>query len=121
MHWFGRHDHRFTAGQHCRARCRFGIARAQMLASSGEWRVACLAASFGGSGSKPASILGDADGHDFIFALVDGIDYGRGGKQRHFVFSATPAEQDPNSQFVHDIFSLDGRAALRQSYDGTGC
>ena len=53
-------------------------------------------------GGKPAAFLGNADGHDFIFVFVDGVNNGGGGEQRDFVLSAAPAKKDADAKLLHD-------------------
>jgi hypothetical protein len=55
------------------------------------------------AGGQPATVFGDADRHDFILALVDGVDHGSGREQRDFMLSAAPAEQNSYPQFLHNV------------------
>src|SRR5690349_25141058 len=48
---------------------------------------------------QPAPLRGDADGHYFILLLINRVDDGFGGAQRHFVLSRPTAKDnsDPDS------------------------
>ena len=66
-------------------------------------------------GSHPAALLGDADGHDIIFFLVDRLqDRGR-GKQGYFMFAAAATEQYPNSQLMHDANIAENEFGIMKS------
>jgi len=61
----------------------------------------------------PSSLFGDADGHDFIFVFVDGVENRRGREQRDFMLSLRPPKRMPTRIFFM-TFSLDAQRLRRQ-------
>src|SRR5581483_7711069 len=53
-------------------------------------------------GSEPAPFLGDADGNDLVFFLVDCVENGGGREQGDLVLSTAAAKQDPHPELFHD-------------------
>ncbi len=97
----GRHDNAFAPRQHCRGLGSVGIAGAQVSGLGSIGRLA-LQQAFGMGGRYPAAFLGDADGHHFVFALVDCVqDRGR-RQQGDFMLAAAPAKQDAYPEFLHE-------------------
>ena len=47
---------------------------------------------------QPAPILGDADGHDFIFVFVDGVENRRSREQRNLMLAAAPAKKNSDAK-----------------------
>ncbi len=111
MRRFRRNDHSFSSRKHRRARRSIGIARAQMLL----FVMLTREQPFGIARGQPSPVLGNADRNNFIFALVDSMDHRSGREQRHLVLSASPAKQNPNSQFLHDVFSVEACPSPRQT------
>ncbi len=66
-----------------------GIAGAQIAGLN--LKLACEQI-FGMLGGEPASFFGDADGNDFVFLFINGVENGGGGEQGDFVLSAAAAE-----------------------------
>src|SRR4249919_1647828 len=54
-------------------------------------------------GRQPSALFGDADRDNFIFRFVDGVDNGRGRKQRDLVLPTSAAEKNSYAEFLHDI------------------
>src|SRR5207249_3189862 len=94
------HNDSFPTGEHGCTGSGFGIAGAQVLRVLGSFTVE---QGLGIAGGEPAAFLADPDGDNVVLAFIDGVDHGCGGKQRYFMLSATPAEQDSDPQFRHDI------------------
>ena len=89
VHRFGRDHDRLALGQHRGPRSSLGIASAQVARLQHQLALQQIFRVLGG---EPAAFLGDADGNDFIFIFVDGVENGSGREQRDFVLSAAPAE-----------------------------
>src|SRR5580700_5901696 len=51
----------------------------------------------------PVALFGDANGHDFVFVLIDGVEDGGGGEQRDFMFPTASAKQDSDTEFLHGL------------------
>ena len=43
------------------------------------------------------TLLGDADGDDFVFGAVDGVEDGGGGEEGDLVLAGAAAEEDADS------------------------
>ena len=97
----GRHYHGFAFGQDGSGGGGLGIAGAQMARLGCFWQVAAQQA-LGVRRSDPSAFLGDADGNNVVFLLIDGVQDRGGRKQRDFVLAAAPAEQDTYPEFLHD-------------------
>src|SRR6266478_3065619 len=52
---------------------------------------------------EPPAVFRDADGHNFVFRLIDCIHDGRRRQQRHFMLAAASAKEDANPKLCHDI------------------
>ncbi len=89
MNRFWRNDDGFAAGEHGGGVVCFGIAGAQVARLEHELAGQQI---FGVLGREPASIFGDADGHDVILFFVDCVENRGGGEQRNFMLAAAPAE-----------------------------
>jgi hypothetical protein len=98
----GNHDG-YASGQNGGAGCGFGIARAEMRGVGILARCFSLQQPLRVCGGQPAAFLGDANGDDFEFIFVDGLENRCGGEQRDFVLSAAPAEEDADAKFFHDL------------------
>src|ERR1022692_3139528 len=71
-----------------------------MARLDGFWQVATQQALCVGR-SDPSPFLGDTDGHNVVFLLIDGVqDRGR-RQQRDFMLAAAPAKQDTYPEFCH--------------------
>src|ERR1035441_10928549 len=71
-----------------------------MARLDGFWQVATQQALCVGR-SAPSPFLGDTDGHNVVFLLIDGVqDRGR-RQQRDFMLAAAPAKQDTYPEFRH--------------------
>src|SRR5277367_1206121 len=91
------HDDRLALGQNGRSRSRIGIARAQMLvilkfSTQQPLRIVRR---------DPAAVLGNADGHNFVFILVNGVKDGRCREQRNLMLPAASAKENADSNFPH--------------------
>ena len=48
---------------------------------------------------KPAASLGNADGDNIVFLLVDSGKHGGGGAERDFMLARTATKDDPDAEF----------------------
>ena len=85
--------------QHRRGGCSFGIPGAQMTRLDNQFALQQVFRVFGG---QPAAFLGDADGHNFIFFFINGVENRRRRKQRDFILAAAPTEKDANPKLFHN-------------------
>src|SRR5271157_280642 len=53
-------------------------------------------------GRDPSSLLGDADGNDFVLLLIDRVQDGGRRKQRDLVLATAPAKQYTKPEFLHE-------------------
>ncbi len=67
-----------------------------------DWRGFCVACQkvLGVGGGEPLALLGDADGDDFVFCLVDGFEDGGGGEEGDLVLAGAAAEEDADAEFL---------------------
>jgi hypothetical protein len=118
VHGLGRDHDSFSAGEYSRARRSIWIAGPQVLGVIPRFAVQKR---FGITSREPAAFFVDPDRYDVVFAFIDGVHHGRGGKEGHFVFTATAAEQDSHAQFFHDDSVSMLEAFLVNPADGSAC
>src|SRR5580692_9660118 len=94
-----RHHNRFAFGQNRSSGSRLGIAGTKMLVILNFSLQQPLRISRG----DPSALLGDADGHNFVFIFVDGVENRRGREQGDLMLTAAPAKQDADSNFLHGL------------------
>src|SRR5579863_6259154 len=93
----GRHHNRFALGQNGSSGSRLGIASTKMLVILKFSLEQTLRIRRG----HPSTLFGDADGHNLVFILVDGVEDRRGGEQGDLMLPAAPAKQDSDSNVLH--------------------
>src|ERR1700674_506894 len=98
-----RHHNRFALGQNRSPSSRFRITSTKMCGAGARARRFPTQQPFRIVGGDPSALLGDADGHNFVFIFVDGVENRRGREQRDFMLSAAPTKQNADSNFFHDL------------------
>ena len=70
-----------------------------LVISVQDWRGFCVAGEevLGFGGGEPLALLGDADGDDFVFCAVDGVEDGGGGEEGDLVLAGAAAEEDADA------------------------
>ena len=64
-----------------------------------DWRGFCVAGEevLGFGGGEPLALFGDADGDDFVFCAVDGVEDRGGGEEGDLVLAGAAAEEDADA------------------------
>src|ERR1035437_10430553 len=96
----GRYYHGFAFGQDCSGGGGLRIAGSQMTRLGGFCQVAAQQA-LGVGRSYPSPFLGDTDGHNVVFLLIDGVQDRGCRQQRDFMLATAPAKQDTYPEFCH--------------------
>jgi len=67
---------------------------------------------------RPAAVLLDPDRHWFEAPAIEMLEHGGRGRDRHFVLAGTPAEDDTDTEFLHDTYLSTVRSAKCQVLSG---
>src|ERR1700733_2471206 len=93
----GRNDDGFPFCEDCRCRGRLRIAGAELARRRRFARQQPL----GVAGRHPAALLGNANGDDFVFFRVDGLENRSSREQRDLMLAAAAAKKNAYAKFGH--------------------
>src|ERR1039458_7253438 len=103
VHRLRRYHHRLSPSQHRRGLSGFRVASTQVARLKDQL---ALQQVLGVLRREPAPVLGDADGHDFVFVFVDGLEHRRGREQRNLMLPAPPAKKTSDPKLFHNLYSI---------------